>query len=47
MHVGQTYHRGQFMPYLPKHPHCEHYYQISRVGAETEESAFAAFWNLQ
>jgi hypothetical protein len=47
MHVGQTYHRGQFMPYLPKHPHCEHFYTISRVGAETEESAFAAFWNLQ
>ena len=22
MHVGQVYHRGQFMPDLPKHPNC-------------------------
>jgi hypothetical protein len=47
MHVGQSYHRGQFMPYLPKHPHCEHFYQVDRVGVETEESAFASFWELQ
>jgi hypothetical protein len=47
LHVGQTYHRGQFMPYLPKHPHCNHFYEVGRVGAENEESAFAAFWGLQ
>lgn len=46
MHVGQTYHRGQFLPYLPKHPHCPHFYEVERVGAETPESAFAAFWGL-
>jgi hypothetical protein len=26
LHVGQIYYRGQFMPYLPKHPHCPHTY---------------------
>ncbi len=45
MHVGTTYHRGQFMPELPKHPRCPHYYEIERIGA-SPESAFAEFWNL-
>lgn len=45
MHVGQVYHRGQFMPELPKHPYCPHYYEIGRIGANSE-SAFAAFWGL-
>ena len=46
MHVGQVYHRGQFMPELPKHPNCPHHYEVGRAGAEPE-SAFAAFWELQ
>jgi hypothetical protein len=32
MHVGRTYHRGLFMPQLPKHPNCIHFYDIERVG---------------
>ena len=27
-HVGVTYHRGQFMPDLPRHPGCTHFYEI-------------------
>ena len=47
MHVGQTYHRGQFMPALPKHPHCPHYYMIGRIGAVPELALeFAMFWGL-
>lgn len=45
MHVGQTYHRGQFMPELPKHPRCPHYYEVERVGASPDD-AFREFWNL-
>ena len=45
MHVGQTYHRGQFMPDLPKHPGCPHYYEVERVGANPDD-AFREFWNL-
>ena len=45
MHVGQTYHRGQFMPELPKHPHCPHYYEVERIIVNPEE-AFREFWNL-
>ncbi len=44
-HVGQTYHRGQFMPELPKHPNCSHYYEVERIGAKPE-AAFIEFWNL-
>ena len=29
-HVGVIYHRGQFMPSLPKHPGCTHFYDILR-----------------
>jgi len=36
LHVGQTYHRGMFMPQLPKHPNCLHFYDLGRVGAEPE-----------
>ena len=36
LHVGQIYHRGMFMPYLPKHPNCVHYYDVARVGAQPE-----------
>ena len=31
-HVGATYHRGQFMPDLPRHPGCPHFYNILRIG---------------
>ena len=27
-HVGAIYHRGQFMPDLPRHPGCTHFYDI-------------------
>jgi hypothetical protein len=33
-HDGATFHRGQFMPELPKHPFCIHFYDIERVGAK-------------
>ncbi len=29
-HVGVKYHLGQFMPDLPRHPHCIHYYGVER-----------------
>jgi hypothetical protein len=29
-HVGVVYHRGQFMPSLPKHPGCLHFLDILR-----------------
>ena len=49
LHVGQTYHRGQFTPELPKHPGCPHFYEVERTGAEPIEpdSEFAAFWEVQ
>ena len=47
MHVGQTYHRGQFTPILPKHCNCTHYYEVERIGAApSSEEAFASFWGL-
>jgi hypothetical protein len=47
MHVGQTYHRGQFMPDLPRHPWCIHTYDVERIGAAPNpDEAFAAFWGL-
>ena len=27
-HVGVVYHKGQFMPDLPRHPGCQHFYNI-------------------
>ena len=32
-HIGVTYHRGQFMPDLPRHPGCPHFYDILRIGS--------------
>lgn len=32
-YVGVVYHRGQFMPELPAHPNCRHYWDIIRAGA--------------
>ncbi len=31
-HVGVIYHKGQFMPDLPRHPGCPHFYNILSVG---------------
>ena len=31
-HVGVVYRRGQFMPSLPRHPGCPHFYDILRIG---------------
>ena len=31
-HVGRIYRLGQFMPNLPKHPHCAHWWDIRYVG---------------
>jgi len=33
MHVGNVYHYGMFMPHLPKHPNCVHWYDIFRIGS--------------
>jgi len=33
LHVGRTYRLGMFMPHLPKHPHCIHYFIPLRIGA--------------
>lgn len=30
-HVGVVYHRGRFMPDLPRHPNCPHYFDVLRV----------------
>jgi len=32
-HVGVVYLRGQFMPDLPRHPGCPHFYQPIKEGA--------------
>jgi hypothetical protein len=31
-HVGVVYRRGMFMPILPRHPGCTHFYDVLRVG---------------
>ena len=31
-HIGAIYHRGWFMPVLPRHPGCPHFYDILRIG---------------
>ena len=31
-HVGVVYHRGSFMPDLPRHQFCPHFYDILRIG---------------
>jgi hypothetical protein len=31
-HIGRVYRLGQFMPILPRHIGCEHYYSPKRVG---------------
>ena len=36
IYVGLVYHRGQFMPELPAHPRCRHYWEIIRAGAPTD-----------
>jgi hypothetical protein len=41
-HVGAIYHRGQFMPDLPRHPGCPHYYDILRTNEPLSERALFA-----
>jgi hypothetical protein len=43
-HVGVTYHRGQFMPDLPRHPKCPHFYDITRVGEDPQVAQEKAFF---
>ena len=31
-HIGREYRQGQFMPELPKHPNCRHYWDIKYLG---------------
>jgi len=31
-HWGQVYRQGQFMPQLPKHPWCRHWFDIEYLG---------------
>ena len=31
-HIGRVYRQGQFMPDLPKHPNCRHFWDIKYVG---------------
>ena len=33
-HVGRIYHRGQFLPILPKHLGCPHFLDPLRIGAK-------------
>jgi hypothetical protein len=31
-HLGRVYRMGQFMPDLPKHPNCRHFWDIEYLG---------------
>ena len=44
MHVGNVYHYGMFMPSLPKHPNCQHFYDIYRVGSEPASEYVTLSW---
>ncbi len=37
-HVGAVYHRGQFMPDLPRHPGCPHFYDIVKTKSGVPET---------
>ncbi len=39
-HVGNVYHRGQFMPDLPRHPGCNHYYDIQPDAVHKKQRTF-------
>ena len=34
-HLGRVYRQGRFMPRLPKHPYCRHFWDIEYVGEHT------------
>ena len=36
-HNGHVYRMGQFMPDLPKHPNCRHYWDIKYIGELTKQ----------
>lgn len=40
LHVGKTYKYGMFLPNLPRHPHCPHWFDIVRVGSQPEPQSF-------
>lgn len=31
-HLGRVYRQGRFMPSLPKHPNCRHFWDIEYIG---------------
>ncbi len=43
-HVGVVYHRGQFMPDLPRHPGCPHFYDIIQTEQRAKEQGASRFW---
>lgn len=43
-HVGVVYRRGQFMPDLPRHPGCTHYYDIIRAEEPSKEQGAGRVW---
>ncbi len=39
-HVGNVYRQGQFMPDLPRHPGCNHYYDIQPGAVPKKQRTF-------
>jgi hypothetical protein len=35
-HIGRVYRLGQFMPDLPKHPNCRHFWDIEYLGERND-----------
>jgi hypothetical protein len=46
MHVGKVYPAGQFLPSLPKHPHCVHYYVPVKLGGGMKSLWWLLPWAL-
>lgn len=44
LHVGKTYRYGMFLPNLPRHPHCPHWFDIARVGPAPEPEQGLLEW---
>lgn len=38
MYLGETYRRGMFMPELPAHPWCRHWWDFERIGSPPAEA---------
>ena len=44
LHVGKVvYHRGMFLPNLPKHPNCPHFWSFYRIGEQSEEQSLLSW----